>query len=195
MGGIVAALRAGSEETIRNLVATIQSGVDLPQVAAHVRNAVRSDPAVQNAYDELSFHIDGSRDLPPAASILNQSSPESLSDATAARDDSRLALPDVRSNASSESTREVQQQFSEPFVRVPAKPWTTVIDDDHLVSHLVSLWLTWMHPWWQWIDKDNFIEAMQQKDISNPLCTSCLVNMILADACVSFPDIPCYVPF
>ena len=34
-----------------------------------------------------------------------------------------------------------------PLFRVPARPWTTVIDDDDLVSHLISSWFAWHHIW------------------------------------------------
>lgn len=72
-----------------------------------------------------------------------------------------------------------------PPIQVPAKPWTTVTDDDDFVSHLLSLWFTWAHQWWHWVDKVLFLEAMRTQDLNNPLCTPYLVNMILADACVS----------
>jgi hypothetical protein len=74
-----------------------------------------------------------------------------------------------------------------PPTQVPAKPWTTVTDDDDLVSHLISLWFTWAHQWWHWVDKVLFLEAMRSQDLDNPLCAPYLVNMILADACVSPP--------
>ena len=72
-----------------------------------------------------------------------------------------------------------------PPVQVPARPWTSVTDDDDYVSHLVSLWFTWAHPWWHWVDEKSFLKAMQSGDLANPICTPSLVNMILADACVS----------
>ena len=72
-----------------------------------------------------------------------------------------------------------------PPIQVPAKPWTTVTDDDDFVSHLMSLWFTWAHQLWHWVDKVLFLEAMSSQDLNNPLCAPYLVNMILADACVS----------
>jgi hypothetical protein len=76
------------------------------------------------------------------------------------------------------------QDFVNPPILVPAKPWTTVTDDDDFVSHLMSLWFTWIHPWWHWVDQKEFITAMQSRDTSSYICTKYLVNMILADACV-----------
>ncbi|KAH0843186.1 hypothetical protein FOPE_07848 [Fonsecaea pedrosoi] len=76
------------------------------------------------------------------------------------------------------------QDIVNPPISVPAKPWTTVTDDDDFVSHLISLWFTWAHPWWHWVDQDLFLEAMRSGDPSSLLCTPYLVNMILADACL-----------
>lgn len=78
------------------------------------------------------------------------------------------------------------QDVVNPPVSVPAKPWTTVTDDDDFVSHLVSLWFTWAHPWWHWVDEKLFLNAMRTGDERGLICTPYLVNMILADACVSF---------
>ncbi|KAK5949259.1 hypothetical protein OHC33_009800 [Knufia fluminis] len=71
-----------------------------------------------------------------------------------------------------------------PPIQVKASPWTTVTDDDDFVSHLMSLWFTWAHNWWHWVDRVLFLEAMQSQDLDNPLCAPYLVNMILADACL-----------
>ena len=70
--------------------------------------------------------------------------------------------------------------------RVPAYPWTKVSNDDNFVSHLISLWFTWVHPFLNWIDRDLFIRDMQSKDLKSEFCSPFLVNIILADACVSW---------
>lgn len=72
-----------------------------------------------------------------------------------------------------------------PVVEVPAKPWTTVTDDDSLVSYLISLWLTWSHPFYNWIDRDLFIRDMKSMDTRSKFCSPFLVNTILAEASVS----------
>ncbi|KAJ9652969.1 hypothetical protein H2198_007812 [Neophaeococcomyces mojaviensis] len=76
------------------------------------------------------------------------------------------------------------QDLMNPPLAVPAKPWTTVTDNDDFVSHLMSLWFTWAHSWWQWVDEALFLEAMKAGDSNSPFCTPYLVNMILADACL-----------
>lgn len=103
----------------------------------------------------------------------------------------------------------IQRLADIPIYRVPAKPWTTVTDDDNLVSHLISIWLTWSHPWFRWVNRDLFIRDMQAGNLDCEFCSPFLVNAILAetsvcinmtasrtdmmvtDGCISF----CYFPF
>ncbi|KAL5050973.1 hypothetical protein BDW71DRAFT_81063 [Aspergillus fruticulosus] len=77
---------------------------------------------------------------------------------------------------------DVRRLADNPVYRVPAKPWTTVTDDDDLVSHLVSLYFTWTNPFLCWIDKDVFIGEMQKGDLRSRYCTPFLVNAILSEA-------------
>jgi hypothetical protein len=79
---------------------------------------------------------------------------------------------------------EVRRLADIPVYKVPAKPWTRVTDDDDLVSHLVSLWLTWTYPWFDWLDKDTFIRDMQAGDLNCQFCSPFLVNAILSEASV-----------
>ena len=72
-----------------------------------------------------------------------------------------------------------------PPISVPAKPWTTVPDDDDFVFHLVSLWFMWAHQWWHWVVSQIFLEEMRRGNMNSKICTPYLVNIILADACVS----------
>lgn len=71
--------------------------------------------------------------------------------------------------------------------KVPAKPWTSVTDDDDLVSHLVSLYFTWDYPFWTFLDRDVFLRHMAHGDLESEFCSPFLVNAVLANACVSAP--------
>jgi hypothetical protein len=71
-----------------------------------------------------------------------------------------------------------------PRFQVPARPWTTVVEDNDFVSHLVSLWFTWCHPFSNWIDRDRFVKDMQAGSLEARYCSPFLVNIILAEACV-----------
>jgi hypothetical protein len=79
---------------------------------------------------------------------------------------------------------DVRRLADTPVHRVPAKPWTTVTDDDDLVSHLVSLYFTWSYPFFCWMDKDILISEMQRGDLRSQYCTPFLVNAILSEASV-----------
>lgn len=78
----------------------------------------------------------------------------------------------------------IQRLADVPTYRVPAKPWTTVTDDDDLVSHLVSIWLAWSHPWFRWVNRDLFIQDMQAGNLDCEFCSPFLVNAILAEMSV-----------
>lgn len=70
-----------------------------------------------------------------------------------------------------------------PILNITAAPWVTITDNNELVSHLMSLYLTWDHPVWHLFDFDIFIDAMKNGD--STYCSPVLVNAILAEACVS----------
>lgn len=74
------------------------------------------------------------------------------------------------------------------YFKVPAKPWTTVTDDDDLVSHLVSLYFTWDYPFYAFVDRDILLKHMSKGNVNSDFCSPFLVNAILANACVGTPD-------
>lgn len=76
-----------------------------------------------------------------------------------------------------------------PVLRVPAKPWTRVTEDDQLVSHLISLYFTWDHPLSQIIDQGMFIEHMNKGGARSEFCSPLLVNSVLAMACVRYSHV------
>ncbi|KAL4890685.1 hypothetical protein BDV59DRAFT_183979 [Aspergillus ambiguus] len=84
--------------------------------------------------------------------------------------------------ASGRRMMDVRRLTDVPVYRVPAKPWTSVTDNDDLVSHLISLWITWTYPFFDWLDKDAFIRDMQAGDLRCRFCSPFLVNAILAEA-------------
>ncbi|KAF7155930.1 hypothetical protein CNMCM6106_007842 [Aspergillus hiratsukae] len=67
--------------------------------------------------------------------------------------------------------------------KVPAKPWTTVTDDDALVSHLISLYFTWDYPFYAFVDLQAFVRHMRDGNVNSDLCSPFLVNAMLANAC------------
>ncbi|KAJ5688281.1 pathway-specific regulatory protein [Penicillium majusculum] len=69
-------------------------------------------------------------------------------------------------------------------VRVPARPWTTVTDSDDLVSHLISLYLTWGYLFYAFFCSDTFAKHMQSGHLNTDFCSPFLVNALLANACL-----------
>ncbi|KAK6535527.1 hypothetical protein TWF694_001982 [Orbilia ellipsospora] len=74
-----------------------------------------------------------------------------------------------------------------PLYDLKSAPWTAATDDDELVSHLFSSFITWDAIALNFFDIDIFLEAMQGEDTS--LCSPLLDNAALSVACVS-PDTP-----
>lgn len=77
-------------------------------------------------------------------------------------------------------------QSTRPTINVPAKPWTTVTDDDELVSHLVSLYFCWDYPVHCFFDRQLFLADMVSG--RERFCSKLLVNTLLSYACVSYPQ-------
>lgn len=75
LGGILATIRAGNPEANADLVRVIRSGVDLSQLAAHVRNECRANLMIQEAFEAIEFVIDGPKELPSPAKLLNETYP------------------------------------------------------------------------------------------------------------------------
>jgi hypothetical protein len=72
-----------------------------------------------------------------------------------------------------------------PLYNVPAHPWTSITDDDQFVSHLISLYFTWVNPALNLINRDLFINDMMSGKAESRYCSPLLVNAMLAEACVS----------
>ncbi|GAB1198566.1 hypothetical protein APSETT444_007892 [Aspergillus pseudonomiae] len=95
-------------------------------------------------------------------------------------------------DADSRSVRRIldaKRLSDQPLFQVPAKPWTSVVSDNDFVSHLVSLWLTWSHPFSNWVDRGQFVHDMQAGLLGAKYCSPFLVNAILAYAC-TYSDYP-----
>lgn len=79
LGGILAIFRAGSVDSAEDLVAIIRSGLDLSQLAAHVRNARRANAAIDTSFGGIEFLIDGGDELPSPGQLLNTPMPSQSS--------------------------------------------------------------------------------------------------------------------
>lgn len=153
------------EKLLEQLLHVLRDADDI--CAAQLIDLVRNDASV----NEIRAYLDTfyeSESKPEMVSAIEKA----LSLEKESRESSRPRLDSVKIS-------------EKPIFRVPAAPWTTVTSDDDFVSHLISLWFTWAHPYLNWIDRDLFIRDMQSGDMNAKFCSPFLVNVILADACVS----------
>ncbi len=153
------------QKILSDLMEVIRTG-DPSQVAGLIRQ-IQGNASIEELANSL------------AAALSRRSSVEESDVRTEAstRGESSYATPSAPPRAF---------QASPNVISVPAKPWTTVTDDDELVSHLISLWFTWRHWCYPFVNREEFVKAMQSGNKDSRICTPALVNMILADACVSF---------
>lgn len=152
---LLASLRSPDPNTVDSLVSLIRSNASLPDIATLVA--------------DNAAHLG---DVNAAESIRRGNS-----------EDIPLRLL-TRPFSDSHAHVTLEMLCDVPLFQVPAKPWTAVTDDNHLVSHLVSLYFTWDHPFSQVVDQDIFLAEMTKGDMGSGLCTPFLVNSILAMASV-----------
>ena len=77
--------------------------------------------------------------------------------------------------------------YSGPTFWVSASPWTSLTANDHAVSHLVTIFLTYINPYWRCVEEDLFLKSMRRPAENSTYCSSCLVHAILACASVRMP--------
>lgn len=70
LGGIIATIHAGNSQQANHLISLIKTGVDMSQLAAHVRNGIRSNIDLQRAYESMTFDVDVHPSLPSPDQLL-----------------------------------------------------------------------------------------------------------------------------
>lgn len=75
--------------------------------------------------------------------------------------------------------------YDGPLHFVPASRWSDLVSDkdDESASHLLSLFLTCLNPYWRLVEEDLFLQASREFAIS-PYCSPFLINAMLACASV-----------
>lgn len=159
MHSLLTTLRSPELNSVNSLLNLIRSNASLPKIAA-----VAAD---------LSMNLDS-----PNRGNL-----------TGLRGSGDIVLNPSHSSFTDSHTQVTLEMLCDmPLFQVPTKPWTTVTDDSHLVSHLVSLYFTWDHPFSHLIDQKIFLDEMAKGDLGSEFCTPFLVNSLLAMASVRCPD-------
>lgn len=159
MHSLLTTLRSPNQNRVDSLLNLVRSNASLLEIAT-----VAADPSVN----------------------LNDSSLGDLTNLEGSRDND-LQLP-CSSFTDSHTQVTLEMLCDTPLFQVPAKPWTAITDDNHLVSHLVSLHFTWDNPFSQLIDQKTFLEEMAKGDLDSDFCTPFLVNSLLAMASVCCPS-------
>lgn len=72
---MVSIIRAGGARSTNDLVDFVRSGIDLASLAAYVRNEVRANLAVEQAFHELNFNMSEGLDLPSPSQLLSRLEP------------------------------------------------------------------------------------------------------------------------
>ncbi|KAI1610346.1 hypothetical protein EDD37DRAFT_24157 [Exophiala viscosa] len=109
LGGMIAIVKAGDYDANSDLNRVIRSGVDLSQLAAHVRNECRSNLAIQQSFDQIEFIIDGPLELPSPTQILSgintDPPPSTLSRGSGSNSDSSIETQLLSGNPTPDARR------------------------------------------------------------------------------------------
>lgn len=95
LGGMISIVRAGGSRSTNDLVEFVRTGIDLSSLAAYVRNEVRANLSVEQAFHDIDFNMNtGGLDLPSPSQLLSR------------LDSGQLAIPNSHqaSHPGSEST-------------------------------------------------------------------------------------------
>lgn len=195
-GDILAQSRVHSERHLRHVLLSslMQTNASFDEMIEFVGLTVARNPGAQVFTTTLLRQLRGKQtDIKGFRNLLGYPQPSPPQRRIAISD---LLSDQERPTAQAEATRQSEgEQINtnkkeplDPPVKVPAKPWTAVTDDDDLVSHLISLWLQYVNPFFRAVEEDLFVKAMQSGDLRSEYCSPFLVNSILALACVCSYD-------
>jgi hypothetical protein len=167
----------GYKELLYSLLDTLRS--ENPATVDRLLTVIRSNDSLNDIAVAVSENI---REL--RSKIAPGSDPSSNLEEAASKAEQLQHIPEAYSRR---RFMMLENLCDIPLFNVPAKPWTTVTDDTQFVSHLVSLYFTWNHPFSQFIDQQTFLEHMISGDLESQFCSPFLVNSLLAVASVCHP--------
>ncbi|TKA64762.1 hypothetical protein B0A49_07973 [Cryomyces minteri] len=162
LGVIVASIRSLPESDVADIVSHIRVDDDLDALAESLRRSVN----LPRQSDSQTLEADAfSNERKPALS--------NTSDARQYGHTSCLGLV-------------TEDQDMSPWSPiVPVAPlglsWTSVTNDVEFINHLMNLYFTWPHPFYQLFSRECFLFDMQKG--RTKYCSALLVNAILACSC------------
>lgn len=165
MHDLISLLRLDGPDRINYLLGVVRASDSLEEIGMAISANLRQES--------------GSPPKPEIAGRLEEALPRA-EEVSAMREHASGSDAQKRRNVMS-----IQSLADKPVYNLPAKPWTDVTDDDHFVSHLVSLYFMWEHAAYHVIDCEAFISDMQSGQLDAEACSPFLANAVLAAACVS----------
>lgn len=161
LNDLLSQIRGADDTEVQQVVSLIRSNAPLIEVNATLQRLLHSARSSQRQVD-------------PMINDIYRTTGRALSRGT-----------DLASSTEPASrVLSVDRLIDEPIYQVPATPWTIATGDNHLVSHLVSLWATWYHLLPDGIVLEPFLRAMQNARLDSLFCSPFLVNCILAAGCL-----------
>lgn len=164
-------IRGGDDLEVRQIASLVRSNASLPEVH---NSLIRLRETAESTHQRVNPVIEQWHHTTRTA-LLQDSHPQS-------RSQSQLPQPTVTAEPASR-VLSVNRLIDNPIHQVSASHWTTVTRDDHLVSHLVSLWATWNHFFPDGIVLEPFLRDLKAGNLDSPFCSPFLVSCILAAAC------------
>nr|POE75751.1 nitrogen assimilation transcription factor nira [Quercus suber] len=154
---IVASLKGLPERDAMALLQGLRNGSNPDALAASLRADVRLPHGV------ASNALDGNSSLVSPSTQLGQSMDEML-----------FSQSQSREHSTSEPSVDASQNFSPTY-------WSQIEQDPEFVEHLLSLYFTWIHPFYHFFSRDHFLHDMGHGRTEN--CSAMLINAIMALSC------------
>ena len=148
---VVDALRYGNDGHVLQIVTLVRDGASLGRIQMCVAQQVEENEPDDGCID-------------PEADIVRKSS-----------------RPSAMLQQRPSKVLGVLQLIDNPPYGKNARNWTTITDDDSLLSNLISVLFIWEGTFYNWIDRDLFLGDMSSGQTR--YCSRFLVNALLAFAC------------
>lgn len=162
--------------------------ITLTQSTASLQEITRSalpilDPAHGRLPDPRCFYVLRNRvvRLQDVETLVRRAQPLEMSPAASSQD--RL-LTSPTGDARTNDPEEDRDGDGHHLHYVPAAPWTQITASDDAVSHLVSVFLTWINPTWRFVEPDLFLRGEPYWTHQSPAHRS---GFVLSDMLIDLP--------
>lgn len=162
-------IRGADDLEVRQIVSLVRSNASLPEVH---NSLLRLRENAQLSHQQVNPVIEQWHHTTKTA-LMQNPTPKSQSHS------SNSPVPTEPASR----VLSVNRLIDNPIHQISAARWTTVTQDDHLVSHLVSLWATWCRSIPDGIVMEPLLRELKEGRLDSPFCSPFLASCILAAAC------------